>query len=97
MDGARLPLAAAALKIGLEDLTVEAEVDAVSLSFSKCGGFGGSAVIFRESRHVAGFKRMQKRGLSLVDKTWMLAAQANALLGTDLWYKTALLTNQREL
>lgn len=46
MDGARLPNAAASLRVSLEDLTWNPGVDVLSLGLTKNGASGGSAVIF---------------------------------------------------
>lgn len=89
VDGARLANAAAALGCGLADITVGAGVDVLSLGATKNGlAFGEAVVLFGAARtHDVVYVRKQLG--QLASKMRFVAAQFEALFGTDLWIESA--------
>ena len=93
VDGARLPMAAAALGCSLGEAAGAPEVDVVSFGGTKVGGLGAEAVVvFREGladRLV--FQR--KQAMQLASKARFVGAQLVALLEDDLWRELAATAN----
>lgn len=89
MDGARLANAAAALGEGLRAVTRDAGVDVLSLGGTKNGLLGADAVIFFEESLGRDFEFTRKQMLQLGSKMRFLATQFVALLGGDLWHRSA--------
>lgn len=98
IDGARISNAAAALGMPFRTFTRDAGVDVLSFGGTKNGMMGGEAVVFLppftpspslSGRSVADFKFIRKQGLQLASKMRYIAAQFNALLGSDLWLRNA--------
>lgn len=87
LDGARLPLAAAALGCELGDLVRHADV--VCLGGTKLGLLGAEAVIFRDRELAADAAFHQKQIGQLASKQRFLAAQTHALFAGDLWRRLA--------
>jgi threonine aldolase len=89
VDGARLANAAAALGVELRAITTDAGADLVSFGGTKAGLMGAEAVVFLREDLGEGFQYLRKQHAQLVSKMRFLAAQLDALLGTDLWRRTA--------
>lgn len=85
MDGSRLVNAAVSLGVSLRELT--AGVDALSFGGTKNGLlFGEAIVLFRKS---ADFRFMRKQAMQLASKQRFVAAQFEAMLGSELWTTNA--------
>jgi len=89
MDGARISNAAAALDLPLRAVTADAGVDVLSFGGTKNGLLGGEAVVFFEPAHAERFRFIRKQGMQLSSKMRFVAAQFEALIGTDLWLRSA--------
>jgi threonine aldolase len=89
MDGARLANAAAFLGTDLRGLTTDAGVDLLSLGGTKNGLMYGEAVVFLTPGLAGEFPYIRKQGMQLASKMRYIAAQFQALLGTDLWLENA--------
>lgn len=89
VDGARLANAAAALDCGLRDLTSGAGVDVLSFGGTKNGlVFGEAVVLFGDARS-ADLVFVRKQLGQLASKMRFVAAQFEALYGSDLWLESA--------
>lgn len=89
VDGARLSNAAAHLGVGLGDLTTAVGVDVLSLGGTKNGLMLGDAVVVLNPAAVAGVRYLRKAAMQLASKMRFIAAQLDALFGTDLWLVNA--------
>jgi threonine aldolase len=91
MDGARLPMAAAALGVPLRAITTDAGVDLLSFGATKVGALGAEAVVILEpGKGLAdGMPYLRKQSLQLSSKGRFLAAQFVALLEDRLWERLA--------
>jgi threonine aldolase len=94
MDGARIANAAASLGQTLRQATRDLGVDVLSLGGTKNGIMGGEAVVFLNSKPSdrtlsADFLYLRKQGMQLASKMRFIAAQFEALLGNDLWRRSA--------
>ena len=89
MDGARISNAAAALDRPLRAVTADAGVDVLSFGGTKNGLLGGEAVVFFDPAHAERFRFIRKQGMQLSSKMRFVAAQFEALVGTDLWLRSA--------
>ncbi len=89
VDGARLANAAAALEAPLAALTTEAGVDAVSFGGTKNGLALGEAVVFCRPELAEDFAFTRKQLLQLASKMRFVSAQFEALLGGELWLRSA--------
>jgi threonine aldolase len=90
VDGARLSNAAAALRVGLGELTTDVGVDIVSFGGTKNGLMIGEAVVVLDPALAAGMGYLHKQSLQLASKMRYLAAQFGALFGPDrLWHQNA--------
>jgi len=91
VDGARLPMAAAALDVPLRAITTDAGVDLLSFGATKVGALGAEAVVILDpSRGLAdGMPYLRKQSLQLASKGRFLAAQFVALLEDGLWRQLA--------
>jgi threonine aldolase len=87
MDGARLANAAAALGVGLAEASAGADV--LSFGGTKNGLMLGEAVVFFDSGLAAGFEYLRKQTMQLASKMRFLAAQFDALLSDELWFRCA--------
>jgi threonine aldolase len=93
VDGARLANAAASLDVPLRAITADAGVDVVSFGGTKNGLLFGEAVVFLRPGLGDGFEFVRKQLAQLASKMRFVAAQFEALLGTDLWLKNAVHAN----
>jgi threonine aldolase len=89
VDGARLCNAAAALGVPLRALTTDVGVDALSFGGTKNGLLGGEAALLLRDGVGEGFKFRRKQAMQLASKMRFTAAQFDALLGGDLWLRSA--------
>jgi threonine aldolase len=89
VDGARLANAAAGLGVDLRAVSTDAGADLLSFGGTKAGLMGAEAVVFLRPGLGEGFEYLRKQHAQLVSKMRFLAAQLEALLGTDLWRRSA--------
>lgn len=89
VDGARIANAAAALGLGLRQVTRDLGVDVLSFGVTKNGAMGAEAVVFFDRELAANFKFYRKQGMQLASKMRFIAAQFEALLSGDLWLENA--------
>src|SRR3990172_3664934 len=89
VDGARLANAAVSLRLGLREITKDADVDILSFGGTKNGMMYGEAVVFFDRRLAADFKYIRKQGTHLPSKMRFISAQFEALLSRDLWRRNA--------
>lgn len=89
MDGSRLSNAAAALGTTLGALTTELGVDVLSLGGTKNGAMAAEAVVAIRPEKVPGLSFIRKHSMQLASKQRYVAAQLEALFGTDLWRRNA--------
>ena len=94
MDGARLANAAVALDAPLDRVTTWAGVDVVSFGGTKNGLMAAEAVVFLNGLDPIDMPFIRKQGMQLASKMRFLAAQFEALLGTDLWHRNATQANR---
>ncbi len=89
MDGARISNAAASLKAGFRDFTVEAGIDVLSFGGTKNGMMYGEAVVFMSKAFTSDFKYLRKQGMQLASKMRYIAAQFERFLDEDVWLENA--------
>lgn len=89
VDGARLSNAAAALDVPLRAVTTDAGADAVSFGGTKSGLMLGEAVLFLRAGLGEEVAFLRKQSMQLASKMRFIAAQFEALLGDELWRRTA--------
>lgn len=89
LDGARLPLAARALGLSLQQVSFDLGVDVISYGGTKNGLMGAEAVLFRDASLAQDFSYIRKQSGQLPSKTRFLAAQFQASLQQDLWKEIA--------
>src|SRR5262245_18697800 len=89
MDGARLGNALARMNVSPADATWRAGIDALSFGATKGGAMGAEAVIFFDRKRGANMQDRRKRGGALASKHRFVAAQMEAFLQDDLWFKLA--------
>lgn len=94
MDGARIFNAAAFLNVSLKAITSGAGVDALSFGGTKNGLVAGEAVVFFKQTLADDFEFKRMQGMQLASKMRFIAAQFNALLGNDLWKRSATHANR---
>ncbi len=89
LDGSRLANAAAALEVGLNEISFGAGADVLSLGANKNGALFGESVIFPDSTRAGGFEVLRKGSLQLASKMRFVSAQLNAQLEGGLWREIA--------
>ncbi len=89
VDGARLANAAASLGCGLREITADAGVDLLSLGGTKNGILFGEAVVIFGSARTHDLVFARKQLAQLASKMRFVAAQFEALFGSDLWLRSA--------
>lgn len=89
MDGARLANAAAALGSTLNEISLGAGVDVLSLGGTKNGLLFGEAVVFAEHAVSKHAKYIRKQTTQLHSKMRFISAQFKALFTDDLWLRNA--------
>jgi threonine aldolase len=93
VDGARISNAAVHLDVPLSALGSDAGVDVLSFGGTKNGLMIGEAIVVLNPEAVAGVEYLRKAAMQLASKMRFMAAQFEALLGTDLWRTNALHAN----
>jgi threonine aldolase len=88
-DGARIANAAVAQGLGLRAATRDLGVDVLSFGATKNGALGAEAVVFFNPELAKNFKFYRKQGMQLASKMRFIAAQFEALMGSDLWLQNA--------
>ena len=89
MDGARLANAAVFLGATLNQISLEAGVDVLSLGGTKNGLLFGEAVIFANKNLSKQAKFIRKQTTQLHSKSRFISAQFNALFNDNLWHRNA--------
>lgn len=89
MDGARIANAAAALGMGLKEITRDLGIDVLSFGGTKNGAMFGEAVVFFNPALAGNIKYIRKQSMQLGSKMRFIAAQFQALLTDGLWLKNA--------
>ncbi|MFJ3838862.1 threonine aldolase family protein [Streptomyces sp. NPDC090054] len=89
LDGARLANAAATLGASLREMTTDVGVDVLSLGGTKNGLLFGEAVIVLNEDAVRGMAHLRKTSMQLRSKMRFMSVQFEALLGGDLWLRSA--------
>jgi len=89
MDGSRISNAAVSLNEDFRSFTKDAGVDVLSFGGTKNGMMFGEAVIFFSGALAIDFKFIRKQGMQLHSKMRFIGAQFHALLGNDLWKRSA--------
>jgi len=89
MDGARMANAAAALGLGLGDISSACGVDVLSFGGTKNGALCAEAVVFFDAALAEGFQYRRKQGMQLASKMRYVAAQFTGLLADDTWRENA--------
>ena len=89
MDGARIANAAAVLGQTLRQATRDLGVDVLTFGGTKNGILGGEAVVFFHPEHGHDFLYLRKQSMQLASKMRFIAAQFEALLGNNLWLRSA--------
>ena len=89
MDGARIANAAVHLGLNFREFTINAGVDILSFGGTKNGMMYGEAIIFFQPDLAENFKYIRKQGMQLASKMRFIAAQFEAYLTDELWYKNA--------
>lgn len=89
VDGSRLANAAAAQGLGLNEVSLGAGADVLSLGANKNGAVFGEAVVFAAAERARGFEVLRKGSLQLASKMRFVSAQLNAQLEEELWREIA--------
>lgn len=89
LDGARISNAAAALGVGLRDMTRDAGVDIMSFGGTKNGLMFGECVVVLNPDAAPGLEYLRKMNMQLASKMRFVSAQFIALLDGDLWLRSA--------
>ncbi|MFE1556546.1 threonine aldolase family protein [Streptomyces sp. NPDC058734] len=93
LDGARLANAAATLGVPLREMTTDAGVDVLSLGGTKNGLLFGELVVVLNEDAVRGTAHLRKTSMQLGSKMRFMSVQFEALLGGDLWLRSAARSN----
>mgnify|MGYP000856659464 FL=1 len=89
VDGARLANAAASQELSLNEASLGAGADVLSLGANKNGALFGESVIFAEPELARGFDVLRKGSLQLASKMRFVSAQLCAQLEDGLWREIA--------
>jgi threonine aldolase len=89
VDGARLANAAAALDVGLGDITAGVAADVVSFGGTKVGLLAGEIVVVLDPALCDALPYLRKQSMQLASKMRFVSAQLEALLTDDLWRRAA--------
>jgi threonine aldolase len=89
VDGARLANAAAAQDLSLNQISLGAGADVLSLGANKNGALFGEAVVFADPKLASGFEVLRKGSLQLASKMRFVSAQLNAQLEGARWREIA--------
>ena len=97
VDGARLMNAASTLNVGLEDISSNLKIDALSLGFTKNGALNAEAIILFDEKIYNDAVYLRKQKSQLMSKQRFLSAQILAMLRDDHWAKNASNANSMAL
>jgi threonine aldolase len=89
VDGARLPMAAAALGCSLAEAAGAPDVDVVSFGGTKCGALAAESVVVYRGGLADALAHQCKQAMQLASKLRFVGAQFVALLEHDLWRELA--------
>jgi threonine aldolase len=89
VDGSRLANAAAALNVGLADITAGVGADVVSFGGTKVGLLAGEIVVVLDPSLLDALPYLRKQTMQLASKMRFVSAQLEALLTGDLWRRAA--------
>jgi threonine aldolase len=89
VDGSRLANAAAALDVGLGDITAGVGADVVSFGGTKIGLLAGEIVVVLRPELTEALPYLRKQSMQLASKMRFVSAQLDALLTDDLWRRAA--------
>ncbi len=89
MDGARLANAAVALGCSFKEMTVDLGVDCLSFGGTKNGMLMGESVVLLNPVLDVDMKYRRKQMTQLCSKMRFIAAQFEAYLSTEVWYRNA--------
>ena len=89
LDGARISNAVAALGVSLKEATVDCGIDIMSFGGTKNGLMIGEAVLIFNDELKANAPYFHKQTAQLFSKNRFIAAQFEALLSNNLWYRMA--------
>ncbi len=89
VDGSRLANAAAALGLGLGDITTDVGVDILSLGATKNGAMGAEAVVVLNPDIAPGLPFLRKNLMQLASKMRFISAQLVTMYDGDLWLRSA--------
>ncbi|QBS44501.1 threonine aldolase [Nocardia sp. CS682] len=89
VDGARLANAAASLGVPLRAITTDVGVDVLSFGGTKNGLLLGECVVVLDQEAVRDIRYLRKMSLQLASKMRFVSVQFEALLGGDLWLRSA--------
>ncbi|WP_406863887.1 low specificity L-threonine aldolase [Streptomyces sp. HUAS MG47] len=93
LDGARLANASAYHGFSLREMTTDVGVDVLSLGGTKNGLLFGEAVIVLNPDAARGMPHIRKASMQLGSKMRFVSVQFEALLGSDLWLRSAVRSN----
>jgi threonine aldolase len=89
VDGSRLANAAAALDVGLGEITAGVGADVVSFGGTKLGLLAGEIVVVLNPSLLDALPYLRKQSMQLASKMRFVSAQLEALLTDDLWRRAA--------
>ena len=89
LDGARISNAAASLAVPLRAFTTDVGVDVLSFGGTKNGIMLGEVVVVLNPDAAPHVDYVRKASMQLASKMRFVSAQFDALLGTDLWLRSA--------
>lgn len=95
MDGARIANAAAALRMGLREVSRDAGVDVLTFGGTKNGLMCGEAVLYFDPLlRGNSVPFVRKQSMQLASKMRFISVQFEALLSENLWHKNAAHANR---
>ena len=89
VDGSRIANAAASLGVPLRAFTTDVGVDVLSFGGTKNGLMLGEVVVVLDPAAAPEVAYVRKSSMQLASKMRFVSAQFEALLGTDLWLRSA--------
>jgi threonine aldolase len=89
VDGSRLANAAAALDVGLGDITAAVGADVVSFGGTKVGLLGAEMIIVLDPSLTDALPYLRKQSMQLASKMRFVSAQLEVLLTDELWRRAA--------
>lgn len=89
VDGSRLANAAASLGVPMREITTDVGVDVLSFGGTKNGLLLGECVVVLNPEAVRDLVYLRKMSMQLASKMRFVSVQFEALLGGDLWLRSA--------